>query len=235
MSQNTPQTDVLAHVRDGLARLGPQRVWRPVPGPDGSLLARGSGPDPKALADSVSGLDVADKSVADLGCNLGFFTFLARRMGARSAVGLDIDAEVVDLARLLAQLHGLDAVRFVALDFLRHSPPEPCDMALCIDFIGRQVIAKGRVDAVVAAAAAWGRHELFFTLHPVYAVADLPRPAGDLARLYPGFVRQGRFFLLDYVAAILGPAWSLCPPADSRTRNPPLAKTGKTALLCRKK
>ena len=75
-----------ATLRAALAALGPGRVWRPVPGPDGTLLAPGRGPGPECLDAYVAGLDVAGKTVADLGCNLGYFAFLA----ARCLLGLPI-------------------------------------------------------------------------------------------------------------------------------------------------
>lgn len=199
----------LALVRERLAGLGPGRVWRPVPGPDGGLLARGAGPDVGMLGAYVAGLDVAGKTVADLGCNLGFFSFLAARAGARQVLGCDIDPEVVAVARLLAALHGLGNVTFASLDFLAEPPEAPCDLAMFVDFIGRGIIAKGKLGAVAAAANAWARHEAFFTLRPVYDLRDLPLDPERLGALYPGTVRHGRFHTVEALAARLGPGWSL--------------------------
>lgn len=206
MPQTAPS---LTQVREILDGLGPERVWRPVPGPGGALLARGNGPEPDVLRGYVAGLDVAGKTVADLGCNLGFFAFMAARAGARRVVGCDIDPEVIEAARLLGRLHGLGQVTFRSLDFLEEPPDEPCDLAMLVDFIGRGVIAKGKLAAVAAAAAAWGRREAFFTLRPSYALDDLPLPAEALAARYPGAVRQGRFHTLDALGALLGPQWSM--------------------------
>ncbi|WP_428565527.1 MAG: methyltransferase domain-containing protein [Solidesulfovibrio sp. DCME] len=198
----------LALVREKLAALGPGRVWRPVPGPGDELLARGGGPDAASLEAYVAGLDVAGKTVADLGCNLGFFSFLAARRGARYVLGCDIDPEVVAVARLLAGLHGLGNVAFASLDFLAKTPEAPCDLALFVDFIGRGCIAKGRLAAVAAAAEAWARHEAFFTLHPVYDLDDLPLDPERLEVLYPGAVGQGRFHTDLALAGLLGPGWA---------------------------
>lgn len=231
MLDAAPAPPSLDSLRERIARLGPSRVWRPVPGPDGSLLAPGEGPDMDMLADYVGGLDVAGKSVADLGCNLGYFSFMTRRLGARSVVGLDIDPEIVRIANLLTLVHGLDQVEFRALDFLREGPESPCDMALLIDFIGRQGIAKGRLPAVAAAATAWGRRELFFTLRPAYSLDDLPLSAADLERLYPGSVRDGRFHLADTLAGLLGPAWSMRQLTTGRLSGDGKGPVAKAALL----
>lgn len=209
MSFTSPLPETADRIRTLLGALGPKRVWRPVPGPEGDLLASGDGSDPADLDAVLDHVDVAGKSVADLGCNLGFFSFLACRRGARQVVGCDISPEIIHAARLLATAHGLTDVCFVATNFLRNKPEAPCDMALLIDFIGRRIIARGRLAMVAAAATSWGARELFFTMRPSYEVDDLPLPPEDLERFYPGFVRQDRFFLVECLAAILGPDWTM--------------------------
>jgi len=221
----------LEAIRARLAALGPARIWRPVPAPDGTLLAPGDGADTADLRDYLGDLDVAGKSVADLGCNLGYFSFMARRLGASRVVGCDVDPEIIAAARQLARLHRLDNVDFTAVDFLRQTPDTPCDMTLCIDFIGRQVIAKGRVPAVAAANAAWGARELFFTLRPVYRLDDLPATPETLARHYPGFVRDDSFYLAETLAHCLGPGWSMRLLPNGRTGRPPAERVHKAALL----
>lgn len=197
-----------AEIRVRLSRLSPTQVWRPVPGPDGILLHPGSGPDPAALADYASGVDFAGKSVIDLGCNLGFFSFMACRAGAGDVLGLDADPEVVAVARLLAELHGLAAARFTVRDFLRAPGPDRADLVLAIDFIGRGVVAKGRLDAVLDTAAVLARREIFFTLRPVYALDDLALDTGAFPAAQAAFVRRGRFHLAEYAAWRLGTGWT---------------------------
>ena len=231
MHSRTPLTPALEALRARLDALGPGRVWRPVPAPDGSLLAPGDGSDTADLRDYIGDLDVAGKTVADLGCNLGYFSFMARRLGARRVVGCDVDPEIVALAGELARLHGLGDVAFTAVDFLLQKPETPCDMTLCIDFIGRQVVSKGRVPQVAAANAAWGARELFFTLRPVYRLEDLPAPPETLARLYPGFVRDGCFFLAETLAHCLGPHWSMRVLPNARKTWKPGERVHKAALL----
>ena len=220
-----------AHIRKLLAALGPGRIWRPVPAPDGSLLAPGDGCDLKDLEGYIGNLDVAGKTLADLGCNLGYFTFLARRCGATRVLGLDCDPEIIHIAGLLATLHNVTGVAFTACDFLRQAPPAPCDMALLIDFIGRQIIAKGRVGLVANAAKNWGAHELFFTLRPVYRLNDLPASPEHMHALYSGFVRDDAFFLAEALAHALGPDWSLRFLTDGRFAESADQRCHKAALL----
>lgn len=199
----------LEAARQLLAGLDPACVWRPVYSPDGTLLAPGHGPGPDELESYVGNLDVAGKSVVDLGCNLGYFAFRAARRGATRVLGCDVDPAVIRTARELARLHGLDNVEFSACDFLCEPPAAPpCEMAMLIDFIGRGVITKGRLQSVAAAAVAWASDELFFTLRPAYRLDDLPASPAELKRLYPGHVRDGHFHLAEALAEQLGPHWS---------------------------
>ncbi|WP_246197981.1 methyltransferase domain-containing protein [Solidesulfovibrio aerotolerans] len=228
---DSPLPPPLSHIRTLLAALGPERIWRPVPAPDGSLLAPGDGCDLRDLEGYLGNLDVAGKTVADLGCNLGYFTFLARRCGATRVLGLDSDPEIIHIAGQLATLHRLTDVTFTACDFLRQAPPSPCDMALLIDFIGRRIITKGRIGLVATAAKHWGAHELFFTLRPIYQLSDLPASPDLLQAHYPGFVRGDAFYLADALAHALGPDWSLRYLTDGRFAASVDQRCHKAALL----
>ena len=224
-----------ATLRAALAALGPGRVWRPVPGPDGTLLATGRGPGPECLDAYVAGLDVAGKTVADLGCNLGYFAFLAARNGACRVLGCDSDPEIAAAANLLARLHGHTNVAFTALDFLASPAPERFDLALFVDFVGRGVVAKGRLAAVAAAAEAWARHEAFFTLHLAYELEELAVAPDILAARHPGCVRDGRVFVAEALAALLGPGWDMRRLTDGRLDTGEASLRTKTALLFTRK
>lgn len=229
-SEKRPPT--VDDIRRLLAELDPASIWRPVLGPDGGrIVAAGDGREIPELDEYIGNLDLAGKTVADLGCNLGYFAFLARRRGAVKTLGLDIDPEVIRVATAIARLHDAPDVAFLACDFLRVVPETPCDVAMLIDFIGRQIIAKGRVKAVVAAARNWASREIFFTLRPVYALDDLPVDQAALEGLYPGFVRDDAFYLAEFVAHELGPKWTLtCLPNCSFALSP-TQRRYKAALL----
>lgn len=190
-----------------LARMGPGRVWRPVVARDGTVLAEGSGPLPDNLEEYIAGVDFAGKSVVDLGSNLGFYSFLAARRGARRVLGLDIDPDAVLGARMLAALHGMDEVDFEVCDFLKAPPSIRADMVLAIDFIGRAVVAKGRLDQVLATAARLARREIVITMRAVYPLEDLPALEPGLRERYAKHISEGKFHVARYAAHALGPAW----------------------------
>ena len=235
MPQQSPQPTI-DDIRQLLARLGPSRIWRPVLAPDGSRIApAGDGREIPDLDNYIGNLKLAGKTVADLGCNLGYFAFLAQKRGAKAALGLDIDPEIIHAANQLSRLHDTAEVSFQTCDFLRHAPETPCDMAMLIDFIGRQIIAKGRVKTVVAAAKNWACREIFFTLRPVYNLDDLPLPQQALEQLYPGFIRDKAFYLAQYLAHEIGSAWTLACLQNGSFAVSPSERRYKAALLFTKK
>ena len=210
-----------------LAAVGPENIWRPVLDERGRRLAEGIGLPDDGLPADLAGLDFAGKSVADLGANFGYYTFLAARLGAHLAVGVEQHPEVVRGARLLARLLRVDNARFVRSDFLAEPPAEACDTAMMIDIIGKRIIAKGKLAAVLDAARAWGRRELVFTFRPIYALKDLGLTAARLKQLYPtARITDGRFLLLDFVRDFYGPDWRL----DILTKAPDLARKMKYLL-----
>ncbi|WP_243359180.1 methyltransferase domain-containing protein [Fundidesulfovibrio terrae] len=192
---------------DHLERMGPGRVWRPVVDRDGTVLAEGGGPLPDNLEEYISGVDFAGKSVVDLGSNLGFYSFLAARRGARRVLGLDIDADAVLGARMLAALHGMGGVDFEVCDFLKTPPSIKADMVLAIDFIGRAVVAKGRLDQVLATVARLARREIVLTMRAVYPLEGLPPLEPGLRERYAKHISDGKFHAARYAAHALGHAW----------------------------
>ena len=60
--------------------------------------------------------DIEDKSVIDLGCGCGIFTFGSLLLGAKTSLGIDIDEESIDLAKkTLADIDVLNA-NFITAD-----------------------------------------------------------------------------------------------------------------------
>ncbi|HGY89838.1 MAG TPA: methyltransferase domain-containing protein [Planctomycetes bacterium] len=67
------------------------------------------GYDRSPTADLIFPDDLTGKSVLDIGCCFGFFSFEAIKRGARRVVGLDIDPDSVRKARLLGECLGSPA------------------------------------------------------------------------------------------------------------------------------
>jgi tRNA (mo5U34)-methyltransferase len=56
--------------------------------------------------------DLSGKSVLDIGCNAGFYSFEMKRRGAGRVVGVDHDQRYLDQARFAAEVLGFDDVEF---------------------------------------------------------------------------------------------------------------------------
>lgn len=217
-------------LRNLLNALPAQAVWRPVYAPDGTLLHPGRGKLPDIAPETLDSVDVRGKTVLDLGCNLGPYALETARRGARHVLGLDLDADVLKAANLLAKLHGFEnRVEYRAADFLKQMPDARAEVGLLIDFIGKGVITKGRVDACLRALTSPGCTSLLLSLRPAYRLDAIGLPAKDLAAMYgDDFVAGGEFRLLDYVTFRLGPQWRVQTNPTTRSRELNL----KTPVLC---
>lgn len=56
--------------------------------------------------------DLTGKTVLDIGCNAGFYSFEMRRRGASRVLGIDSDARYLAQARLAAEVSDMDGVEF---------------------------------------------------------------------------------------------------------------------------
>jgi len=128
---------------DLLNDMGPENIWRPVYDEHGQLLADGHEDMRSTSADDLAAVDYPGKTVLDIGCNLGMYSFLARRRGAASVVGMDSDPLAIRGCELLAQLYGLDRMQFCCADFTGLSSDLQYDVVQLINFIGRKSLVKG--------------------------------------------------------------------------------------------
>ncbi len=206
---STPTDQTLAAL---LAHIEPGKVWRSIFDDRGQLLAAGYG-DPHDGLGQIRGLDFRDKTVADLGCNLGHYSQLALAHGARLVNGYERDARLCQGAILYAKARGYDNVRFLRRDFVASPPLRQYDMVMLIDFIGKQTVSQGRLPRVLDALERFSRKEIVLTIRPRYRVVkDLRTTQAALDALHgPGYVRGGHFFVLRYVVQYLAPAWRALP------------------------
>ncbi len=78
----------------------------------------------------LSTLDVTDETVLDLGTGSGVLSMAAALCGARTVVGIDVDADAIQSAEASARLNTLpDTITFQVADF-RHTPPAPASIVL---------------------------------------------------------------------------------------------------------
>jgi ribosomal protein L11 methyltransferase len=180
--------------------VGPQNIWRPVYSPDGRLIARGIGEARDGLPSNMPGIDFQGKSVVDLGCNFGYYTFLVKRAGARKAVGLDKNIRVIRGCEILKTLYGIPNVHFYAADITRFRPAGRFDMGIMIDLVGKTTVHSGAFKDFLDALERSSQAEMLLTLRPRYhVVKNLHGDFKGLRKIYPrGYIRGNFFYALDF-------------------------------------
>ena len=78
--------------------------------------------------------DLSGKSILDVGCRYGFFSFEAAKRGARRVVGVDFDEDALRKAEKLREVMGTE-VEFRKLDITKQSLDEKFDVVLCLNVL----------------------------------------------------------------------------------------------------
>ena len=172
------------------------------------------------IPETLQSVEFGGKTVVDLGCNFGHYTFLAARLGAQKVVGIDINEEIIRGCEMLAAHYGLSNVEFHAADFTKSDLGEIFDVGMMIDFIGRSTVKKFRLQACLAGLERLSRFEMLLTLRPEYDLkGDLGMDLDEFSSGYPlKFIRNRRFNLLDFVRTAFGDTWHMQIECHERCR-----------------
>ncbi|MBI6549170.1 50S ribosomal protein L11 methyltransferase [Xenorhabdus lircayensis] len=89
--------------------------WREVPEPDavnvmldpGLAFGTGTHPTTSLCLQWLDGLDIAGKTVIDFGCGSGILAIAALKLGAKQAIGIDIDPQAIQASRDNAERNGV--------------------------------------------------------------------------------------------------------------------------------
>lgn len=89
--------------------------WREVPDPTavnvmldpGLAFGTGTHPTTALCLQWLDGLDLTDKTVIDFGCGSGILAIAALKLGAKSAIGIDIDPQAILASRNNAEQNGV--------------------------------------------------------------------------------------------------------------------------------
>ena len=81
----------------------------------GLTFGTGAHPSTQMVMAFMEEMDLQDKNCLDLGSGSGILSITALRLGAKTAVGVDIDPKAEDIARENAAYNGFAAPRFTAL------------------------------------------------------------------------------------------------------------------------
>lgn len=207
----------LQQILDGV---GHENLWRPIYDKEKKLVARGRGRFDDIIPETLQSIDFGGKTVVDVGCNFGHYSFLAARLGAKKVVGIDINEGIIRGCEILRAHYGLSNVQFHAADFTKSDLGEIFDVGMMIDFIGRSTVNKFRLQACLAALERLSRFEMLLTLRPEYDLkGDLHMDLDEFGSGYPlKFIRNKRFNLLGFVRTTFGKTWDMQIGCHERCR-----------------
>ncbi|WP_415713735.1 class I SAM-dependent methyltransferase [Maridesulfovibrio sp.] len=200
-----------AELKKIVAEIGEDLIWRPLHDFEQTRLADGVGDDIDGIDPDFTELDFSGKTVCDLGCNMGHFSFYAAEHGAKEVVGYDIEPKVICGARKLAGLYCVENVDFKVCNFAYDEPERTFDMGMLIDIIGKQNIGKGRMTAILKGLEKRSESEMLLTFRPEYYVnKHLGFTPEQFVEMYPGAeIKEGLFSLLDFTVQLFADKWEM--------------------------
>lgn len=212
-------------MRDLFGALGMDSVpYRPVLDRQGVLVIPGVEVCDADLVAAFDRLPLAGRRVADLGCNVGFFSFRAAKLGAAYVTGWDGDHRLIEACRLLQAHYGLTAMEFQVADLDDPAVrPRPTEVALLMDMIGVECARRGHIDSRLNWLRRADPEEAVVSLREIVP-AKTDRIRRELSTRYAGHMTPDGFRLADYVRDQLADRWS--PVAEQ-----PASYGGRRLLL----
>lgn len=194
--------------------IAPEHRYRTVYDADFSILVPGKEPIDADTLDALDRIAFTGRSVVDLGCNFGFFSFQARRRGAARVLGVDREPRVLDGCELLRRYFELSHMSFECHDISDPACPllsRRFDIAMLVEFIGKTFVAQNHVAPALAFLERLSESELIVSVQKVYWIRkELGTTPGRMRELYPSrYVDGGDFLLLDYVRDFFAPRWRM--------------------------
>jgi len=199
-----------AELEKVLHNVGPENIWRPVYDNENMLLADGVADKCDTQDISISKVDFHGKTVLDLGCNFGFFSFLAKQLGARKVLGIDSNAQIIKGCQLLKAMHKVQDVHFYMADFVNSDLPGPFDIGMLIGYIGKQRVRK-RMTKLLDVVERVSQSAMIIDLLSAYHIGThLDGDAENFLSLYPpAYIRDGKFHLIEFVHDYFHSNWHM--------------------------
>lgn len=193
-----------------LDEMGPDAIWRPIYSSDNELLVDGIGDPREAKSDEFSTIDYQGKTVLDVGCNLGHFSFQAKRLGASHVIGLDIDENAIKACNLLKTINGINDIEFRAGDFAQIEFPEQFDIGMLVCFFGKNMVRKG-IHKYLTALEINSKSCMVVSARPYYRISKhLGGDPDHIAGLYPEkYIQDDFLFILKYVQEFYADNWEM--------------------------
>jgi len=203
--------DKIKELKEILKTVGPQNIWQPVVVNGDKLLSDGCADPDDGLRDRDGILDFKGKTVVDIGCNFGHYSFFARRAGAGYVLGIDIDERVIRGSEILKALYDVDRVNFRALDITKANEVGKFEIGMMINIIGKDMVRTGTAKDLLSSLERLSQKEMLLTLRPRYHIKKkLQNDFQGLREKYPAdYIRNGFFYMVDYAWDRFKTAWEI--------------------------
>ena len=203
--------DKIKELEEILKSVGPQNIWHPVVVNSDKLLADGIGETADGIRDRDGILDFQGKTVVDLGCNFGHYSFFVRNAGARDVLGIDMDERIIRGCEILKALHDVDRVNFRPLDIMKANGIGKFDIGMMIDIIGRDKIRTGAAKDYLNSLERMSQKEMLLTLRPRYHIRKkLGTDIQKMRERYPvEYIRNSYFYMVDFVRDRFKATWEM--------------------------
>ena len=203
--------DKIKELEEILKSVGPQNIWHPVVVNDDKLVANGIGDPLDGIRDNNGILDFQGKTVVDLGCNFGYYSFHVRNAGAREVLGIDIDEQIIRGCEILKALYDVDRVNFRPLDITKANGVGKFDIGIMIDIIGRDKIRTGVAMDFLSSLERMSQKEMLLTLRPRYHIEKkLETDIQSFREKYPvEYIRNSYFYMVDFVRDRFKATWEM--------------------------
>ena len=106
------------------------------------------GKDRSWTCERIFAEDMSGKSVLDIGTKYGYFCFEALKRGANRVVGIDVDPESIQKAKMVADCLGAE-VEFLRLNIEKEELTEKFDYVLCLNLLHHLKNPIGLLDKVI--------------------------------------------------------------------------------------
>ncbi|SDL49300.1 ribosomal protein L11 methyltransferase [Maridesulfovibrio ferrireducens] len=200
-----------AEIKKIVEEVGQDIIWRPLYDFERNKLSGGVGHDIDGIDPEFTELDFTGKTVCDLGCNLGHFTFYAHERGAKEVVGYDMEPKVIKGAKKLAALYNIEGVEFETCNFASEPATRTFDMGMLIDILGKINISNGFLIPILKGLESRSKSEMLLTFRPLYLVKrHFGMSEDEFLKLYPqAQIKNGFFSLLDFAQNFFAKKWKV--------------------------
>ena len=204
-----------------IREVGPDNIWRPVYSPANELLAAGRGNLCNGLPNDLEPFDFKGKTVVDIGCNFGYYTFVVKRAGAGHITGIDSDNRIIRGCRILQHLFGMNGISFKTADVGNVEDLGSFHTGMMIDFIGKIMVGTGVMKEYFNSLESLSEKEMIITIKPAYhVIKHLNGDFHGLHEKYPeDYIRDNSFHIIDYVGDRFRHKWHMRIVPQKRRSN----------------